>query len=118
MAKIDLDNTYGREVMLEALLDEFVTVEAQDIDQSREFSYTVGSSDFEITGDPAVIQLASDKKWTFNINQSNTNIDQFQILNDDGNVVVTIDPEETYEYTQTGTLEVTGITINLNDQIN
>ena len=116
MPLIDLENTNGRTVMLQALLDEFVTARAVAADNST-FDYTLQSGDFEITGNPAVIQLASGKKWKFTINTAPKTIDEFRLLNSGGNTVVIIDPQTTYEYTQTGVLEVTGITINLGDDI-
>lgn len=117
MPLIDLENTNGRTVMLQALLDEFTTARAVADDNTTNFDYTIQQGDFEITGNPAVIQLASGRKWEFTINSNPITIDEFRILNSDGNTVVIIDPETEYEYTQTGVLEVTGITINLGDEL-
>lgn len=118
MPLIDLENTNGRTVMLQALLDEFVTARAVATDNTTfDFTLNQAGPDFEITGNPAVIQLASGKKWEFNITTAPHTIDEFRLLNSGGNTVVTIDPQTTYEYTQTGVLEVTGITINLGDEV-
>lgn len=119
MPLIDLENTNGRTVMLQALLNTFVTARAVATDNTTFFDYTLNPAgpDFEITGNPAVIQLASGKKWEFNITTAPHTIDEFRLLNSGGNTVVTIDPQTTYEYTQTGVLEVTGITINLGDEV-